>query len=375
MDASPSPAILAHPTPEVVYAVACAYLPDALRLLRVPPGDADDILHDIVLAAYSGLDRYDPELFHDGRNDPMSALKAWLAGIAWRQTTKYRDRAHRRHELPSGDGANLPMDPADDTPSSEQMVAIEQRRRIVDRVLQGLHPERADVLIMHDLLGMTVPAIAAELGVNANTVASRISRGRRDFQAAARRLDRDRRSLLEEGMSLLPLGLGSELLARLRRLGASLEHVGFTLGLAAGTFAVLVLGMGLGAGLVSRAGPAAAMPPPIVAVSEPAVSASAPSAGASPPAISVAALPVVTQPAAARAPAKVARGSALAEELEWIEAARRALAEGAIERGLASLSAHERQFPDGQLAEHRERLMRRARAALLLRRAGAASPH
>src|SRR5438874_198462 len=69
MDSSPTPAILAHPTPEVVYAVACAYLPDALRLLRVPPGDADDILHDVVLAAYSGLERYDPELFHDGRNE------------------------------------------------------------------------------------------------------------------------------------------------------------------------------------------------------------------------------------------------------------------------------------------------------------------
>ena len=54
----------------------------------------------------------------------------------------------------------------------------------------------------------------------------------------------------------------------------------------------------------------------------------------------------------------------LARESSWIAEARRALAEGAWDRALTALDAHERHFPRGALVEDRERLRREAASAL-----------
>ncbi len=347
----------ARPTLTELYAVACAALPDTLRRLRVPPCDVDDVLHDIVLAAYGALDRFDPELFHDGTNDPESALEAWLGGIAWRLTTRYRERGHRRHELPSGDGANLPMDPGGDGLSAEQIVARDQRRRLLGRLLQALRPERAEVLLMHYLLEMTVPAIAAKLGINTGTVASRISRGRADFVVAARRLREDERNLLEKGMLFIPFGRGGpvEEPRRPREHAPDRPARGLTFATCAPVaLAVATLAMfGIG-----RA--ATAAPPPIAGIHEvaepdfdtPSTSAAAPTATSPAPPASA------TPPRPARTvegPAVNGAGS-VSLELLLLNSARSALRGGAHERAIASLAAHRRQFPAGVLARQREQI-------------------
>jgi RNA polymerase sigma-70 factor (ECF subfamily) len=338
----------ARPTLAEVYAVARSQIPDALRLLHVPPGDADDILHDIVIAAHNGLERFDPALFHDhdGENDPEAALRAWLAGITWRQTTKYRDRAHRRRELPSGDGANLPMDPAGDGLTAEQTVARRQRLVVLDRLLRSLLPERAEVLIMHDFEGMSVPDIAEELGLNANTVASRISRARKDLQAAVARLPEDERNLLKRGMLFIPLGHD----ARTDRPGGGLSFA------ACAPAALAVCAMAL-----FGIGPAnAAAPPPIVCVHEVAVAdLAAPSTSAPAQMATSPAAPAVAAPPR---PARTAAGSTLtarrsmSEELVLLDSAVRTLQDGAHDRALASLVDHRQRFPQGVLARRRDQL-------------------
>src|SRR4051812_14297994 len=59
---SDSDEVFARPTFEVLYGVARAHLPEALRLSRVPREDVDDLVHDVVIAAHRRLDRYVPRV-------------------------------------------------------------------------------------------------------------------------------------------------------------------------------------------------------------------------------------------------------------------------------------------------------------------------
>ncbi|WP_437545617.1 hypothetical protein WME97_39935 [Sorangium sp. So ce367] len=66
----------------------------------VLPDDLDDLTQDTVLGAWrsmrAGRFRTSPAL------RPADAFRPWLAGIASRQASHYRDKAYRRHELPRG---------------------------------------------------------------------------------------------------------------------------------------------------------------------------------------------------------------------------------------------------------------------------------
>ncbi len=178
-----------------LYVLACSYLPERLRLLKVPPMDVGDIVHDVVLIAYRKRDDFKP-LDVAGDGSDHRALSVWLFGIAWRYVAKRRTRAYYRREVPSGDAANLHHAADVDAPSSEELVVKAQRRELLQRVLDTLRPERADVLLMQ-AGGITVPAIAHELHLKENTVKSRLARARRDAMAAVKRLTPEEQSVLE----------------------------------------------------------------------------------------------------------------------------------------------------------------------------------
>jgi RNA polymerase sigma factor (sigma-70 family) len=67
--------------------------------------------------------------------------------------------------------------PLDDSNQESALIA----RTTVWKALDVLHPRRRAVIVMHELEGMTVPAIASLLGISAITVRWHLSRGRRDL--------------------------------------------------------------------------------------------------------------------------------------------------------------------------------------------------
>jgi RNA polymerase sigma-70 factor (ECF subfamily) len=187
---------LARPTFETVYATGLPYLRQSLRWLGVADRDLDDVLQDVMLAAYRGLDSYDPERAARAGSDrdrdkddpeeggelgadmgapPVAAdgLKRWLLGIAWRQASHYRERAYRRREVPVGAGATWPFHLPDPGLSSEQRVASDQRSQLINRLLGKIDVDRRVVLIMYDLLDIPIAHIACELGLKENTVRNR----------------------------------------------------------------------------------------------------------------------------------------------------------------------------------------------------------
>lgn len=365
-------AALRRPSFAVLYAVARSYLPAALRYLRVPPHEIGDFVHDIVLAAHESLNLRGRQLVPVAPGaSSLQTLKAWLSGITWRQVRNRRRHGHQRFELPCGEWSDLPVLPADQAPSSEQLAADMQRCRVVGRVLERLSAKRAEILIMYVLLDMSVTEIAEELALNENTVKSRLGRARTDFVANTKRLSPEERGLLTGSAMLLPFGLEWPSAEEQPWTFQPSAGQGPGLGLVAGAMAALVpLALWSGAALLARAHHAPA--PHIVAVREPGtVDSEAPPSASTLPAVPSApplgAPP--TPPAAARSTATARGDDMLARERWWIGAARRALHEGAYDRVLAALDAHERHFPRGALVEDRERLRREAASGLAQREA------
>jgi len=84
-------------------------------------------------------------------------------------------------------------------PGPEALVRDAERRHILAGVLREIRPERAEVLIAHLPGGLSVPEIARQLGLNENTVKSRIHRGLDDARGAMRRRKLTATQLLPEG--------------------------------------------------------------------------------------------------------------------------------------------------------------------------------
>jgi RNA polymerase sigma-70 factor (ECF subfamily) len=139
------------------------------RWLTQNDEDAEDLVQEACLRAFRFLDRY-----HDGNS------RAWLLtivrhlGYTWLQQK-------RRHEPPlslDGEGRELPS-------SASQPEAITLRKLEAEslrQVLGELPAEFRQVIVMHDVEGLSYKEIAAISQVPIGTVMSRLARARKRVQ-------------------------------------------------------------------------------------------------------------------------------------------------------------------------------------------------
>jgi RNA polymerase sigma-70 factor (ECF subfamily) len=132
------------------------------RLARRMSGSAEaarDAVQDTFLRAARS-----PHLIPDG----MPHEEAWLVRILVNVCRdEWRKRDVRRR-------AALHLEPAHESSSEAALIA----RTTIQRALQALPPRRRAILVMYELEGTTIPAIAALLGIRAVTVRWHLSVGR-----------------------------------------------------------------------------------------------------------------------------------------------------------------------------------------------------
>ncbi|MBN9162273.1 MAG: hypothetical protein BGO98_37730 [Myxococcales bacterium 68-20] len=75
-----------------------------------------------------------------------------------------------------------------DAPSPEELLDQQQARALLDEALDALDEDTRIVFVLHELEGWTSMAIAESLNIAAGTAASRLRRGRQQFDRAAARL-------------------------------------------------------------------------------------------------------------------------------------------------------------------------------------------
>jgi len=122
----------------------------------------DDLAQDALVAVLRGLPTY--------RGD--APLHAWVDRIVVRSTFEGRRRARLRS---TREGAELPGD--DSAPMRQSSPEWSLDRRALVLALEQIHAEQRDALVLHHVVGMSVPEVAESLGAPLETVRSRLRLG------------------------------------------------------------------------------------------------------------------------------------------------------------------------------------------------------
>jgi RNA polymerase sigma-70 factor (ECF subfamily) len=142
-----------------------------VRYLIRGDDEVDDIAQEALLAVLKGLPTFRGE----------GAFDAWVDRITARVTFTELPRRRRSPARPSRKAVDLALLPA----SSIQIEEYLSRRRVVE-LLDRLPNAQRHALVLHHVLGHTVPEIAEELSVPAETVRSRLRLGRARMEALFR---------------------------------------------------------------------------------------------------------------------------------------------------------------------------------------------
>jgi RNA polymerase sigma-70 factor (ECF subfamily) len=158
------------------------------RRLGMPDAALEDVTQEIFLVVYRRLPTF------EGR----SSLKTWLFAITALVVRAQRRELLRKHPhtvRAEAEGDVNAVGTQDETgPHAE--LAKREAARVVSAFLESLDDEKREVFILADLEQMTAPDIAAALGVNVNTVYSRLRLARQALTAAiARHRARDARRM------------------------------------------------------------------------------------------------------------------------------------------------------------------------------------
>ena len=154
---------------EALYADSFAVVWRTLARLGVPATCLDDACQEVFLVVHRRRQDF------QGR----SKLKTWVVGIAIRVAADHRRAAKRKPPPQSLDEA-LP----DPSQTPLEHATREQERALVYRLFSLLPDDQREVLVLTEMEQMSAPEISDALGVNVNTVYSRLRLGRRAFDAA-----------------------------------------------------------------------------------------------------------------------------------------------------------------------------------------------
>jgi RNA polymerase sigma-70 factor (ECF subfamily) len=157
---------------EAVFRAELGWVCNTLRRLGVREADVEDVAHDVFVTFHRRLTDY----------DPARPVRAWLGGIAYRVASEHRRRAHVRREI-----ADDRIEPLDPRRAPDEALAEQQTRALVLAALAGVQEERRPVLVLHDIDGLPMPAIAESLSIPLNTAYSRLRLARADFRRAVER--------------------------------------------------------------------------------------------------------------------------------------------------------------------------------------------
>ncbi|MEM9209156.1 MAG: sigma-70 family RNA polymerase sigma factor [Pseudomonadota bacterium] len=137
--------------------------------------DAADAVHDSIATALGRPSAYDPS---------RGPLKPWFLRLV---RNRCIDVLRRRR--PQSDTVDELVEPS---PGPEQIVADEQRDRMLKQALTSLSSDQRQIVILRDYMDLSYAEIAGVLEIATGTVMSRLHRARLALASAYRSLEGDR---------------------------------------------------------------------------------------------------------------------------------------------------------------------------------------
>lgn len=166
-DAAPAPDRAAPPLPAALEAIYREQLDFVYRVacqLGAPMATVEDVVHEVFLVVHRRLHEY------DGRS-----LRSWLYGITRRVVShELRGGARARRRL----AAHPPPPPAQDP---ETTTGDAQAIALVESFVRSLDEDQRVVFTLIEIEGCSAVEVAAALGVNVNTIYSRLRLARQRF--------------------------------------------------------------------------------------------------------------------------------------------------------------------------------------------------
>jgi RNA polymerase sigma-70 factor, ECF subfamily len=141
-----------------------------VRYLVHGASDVEDISQEALLALLHGLPTYRGE----------GLLSSWADRVVARTTFACLRRMRDSRAPRINEPGELVAVPSEDAPLDEHL-----HRQHVVRLMERLPTEQRHALVLHHVLEMSVPEIAAELGIPLETVRSRLRLGRAALRAMA----------------------------------------------------------------------------------------------------------------------------------------------------------------------------------------------
>jgi RNA polymerase sigma-70 factor (ECF subfamily) len=179
------------PAPRVESAAAFAALYDqqvdfvwrAARRLGVEDADADDVVQEVFFVAHRRLGEF------TGR----ATAKTWLFGILHNVVQHHRRSRARKHRHLLAGAPRLDPDRLPDARSHGPAESVEhaEAMRVLDGLLARLDDGKRAVFVLAEIEQLTANEIADALGINANTVYSRLRVARQEFERALARYQAD----------------------------------------------------------------------------------------------------------------------------------------------------------------------------------------
>ena len=146
---------------DALYQAELAWVFRTLRRLGGRDADLEDLTHDVFVAVFRALPRFD-------RARPV---RPWLFGIAFRVVSDYRARARFTRERASDQLEELgPI--ATSTPESE--LGDAEARALLLRALDTLPLDQRAVYVASELDETPITLLAEHLGLSVNTLYSRL---------------------------------------------------------------------------------------------------------------------------------------------------------------------------------------------------------
>jgi RNA polymerase sigma-70 factor (ECF subfamily) len=162
-----------------VYEENFAFVWRSARRLGVSESALDDVVQEIFLVVHRRLAEF------EGR----SSLKTWLFGIVLRVVRDHRRSLRRKSPHSVRPEAAVDPDALTDARSASphESAAKAEAVRVLHRLLDELDDDKREVFVLAELEQVSAPEIAAAIGVNLNTVYSRLRAARQAFEDALAR--------------------------------------------------------------------------------------------------------------------------------------------------------------------------------------------
>jgi RNA polymerase sigma-70 factor (ECF subfamily) len=158
---------------DAVYEDSLDFVWRSLQSLGIRGDALDDAVQDVFLVVHRRLADF----------EARSSVRTWVFGIAIRVA-----RDHRRRRQRKGGHAPLDFEIASRGPGPYEEAERAEALREVAFVLEQLDDDKREIFVLSELEQLSAPEIGAALGVNVNTIYSRVRAARRQFDEAVARL-------------------------------------------------------------------------------------------------------------------------------------------------------------------------------------------